>query len=257
MSKRNRYEVVIIGGGIIGMSIAYHLSEAGHNDVVVIEKDLVGSGTTAKSLGGFRHQYSTKLNISFSIESIKFLENFEEALGIGISIRKDGYLFMATSDEQMQTLEKQTRMQRDIGLEIEILNPNAIRTLCPYLNLDGIVGASYGPMDGHAETSAVLQGFTSESRRNGVSIEEGVEVTGFDYDKSSKKVHSIKTSRGEIQADSVILCAGPYTGVLSKLLGLNVPNLSILKNYSPYRQVCGNAFVNAPDIRPRINPRTW
>ena len=193
------------------MSAAYHLSKSGCSEIIVIEKDTVGSGTTYYSLGGFRHQYSTNSNIRFSIESIKFLQNFEKLFGIGSSIRNDGYLFLASSEQETAELERQVAAQRNFGIEALILTPDEIGQICPYLNLDGIIGGSFGPTDGHADTSAVLQGYTRGSLNNGVSIQERTEVTGFEYERNNRRISSITTTAGTIVPDQVLICDGPYT----------------------------------------------
>ncbi len=218
-----KFHIAIIGAGIVGMSVAYHLSKSGCSDVVVLEMNTIGSGTTAKSLGGFRHQYSTNLNISFSIESIKFLRDFKKMFGIDISIRNDGYLFLASDEEQMHTLQRQVAMQRSLGVDAFIVSPEEIKHMCPYLELQGIVGGSYGPTDGHADTSAVLQGYTKEARERGVLISEWTEVLGFDHENVTKRIQSINTNKGNIKVDHVLLCAGPYTGELAKQLELKLP----------------------------------
>ena len=205
------------------MSVAYHLSKAGCSDVVVIERDTIGSGTTSKSLGGFRHQYSTDLNITFSIESIRFLRDFEKVFGIDISIRNDGYLFLASNEPEMSGLEKQAAIQKNLGVEVLILGIDDLKRLCPYLNLSGIIGGSFGPNDGHADTSAVLQGYTRAALENGVSIQERTEVIGFECDKKGGNIYSVNTTKGSIFSEQVLICTGPYTGLVSRLAGLDLP----------------------------------
>ncbi len=231
----------------MGMSVAYHLSKAGCSDVVVLEKESVGSGTTAKSLGGFRYQYSTRSNIEFSIESIKFLRNFQNMFGIDISVRNDGYLFLASSEDEMSSLQKQVATQKSLGVDVSILSPTEIQEMCPYLDISGIVGGSYGPNDGHADTSAVLHGFRKAAIENGVSILEGTEVMGFQYDGKGGSVKSVATTQGTIFPEQVVICAGPYTGVVSRLAGVDLP-------VYPYPRsiLVTNKFQGMPTHMPQI-----
>ncbi|MCL5068530.1 MAG: FAD-binding oxidoreductase [Thaumarchaeota archaeon] len=247
MSSKTKYRVAIIGGGIVGMSVAYHLSNAGCPDVVVLEKDTIGSGTTSKSLGGFRHQYSTELNIRFSIESIRFLRDFRKVFGMDISIRNDGYLFLASNEQEMKALENQAAVQKSLGVEVLILGPDAIKQMCPYLDMSGIIGGSFGPNDGHADTAAVLQGYTGAALNNGVIIRENVEVTGFEYEEKGRNILSIITSQGSIRAEQVLICAGPYTGLISRFVGLALP-------VYPYPRsiLVTNKFEGMPTHMPQI-----
>ena len=205
------------------MSVAYHLAKAGCTDVVVLEKDTIGSGTTSKSLGGFRYQYSTELNIKFSIESIRFLRDFNKVFGIDISIRNDGYLFLASNEQEMKALENQAAIQKSLGVDVLTLGRDEIQRMCPYLDMNGIVGGSFGPNDGHADTAAVLHGYTRSALENGVALYENVTVTGFEYEKQGRNISSISTTQGPIFPDLVLICSGPYTGLVSRLVGLDLP----------------------------------
>ncbi len=215
-------EVIIIGAGVIGTSIAYHLAKLGCHDVIVLEKEeAIGSGSTAKAAGGVRHQFRNETNIKLSIESIKFFEHFEEEIGSVIDFRQNGYLFLACTDEELEDLRQRVALQHKYGIEVYLLSPKEAKGIVPALNIDDVLGATYGPTDGKLDPYSVAQGYASAARRLGVKICTGIEALGIQT--KSQQIQGVSSNDGEIEAPIVVNAAGPYAGLIGKTTGLDIP----------------------------------
>jgi len=214
-------QVVIIGAGVIGCSIAYHLSRMGCRDVLVLEKDAIGCGSTGKCAGGVRQQFSTETNVRLSMESVRFFECFEEITGHTADFRQNGYLMLATSDECLDNFRHNVEMQRKLGVEVHLLSPQEARGLVPQLNINDVTGATYCPDDGYADPYSVVQGFASAAKRNGVRILEGVEVTAISV--AGGKVKSVATVDDTFDASVVVNAAGPYAAIIGRMAGVRLP----------------------------------
>ncbi|HLB86042.1 MAG TPA: FAD-dependent oxidoreductase, partial [Terriglobales bacterium] len=165
-------EVVIIGGGIIGSSIAYHLTAAGCNDVLVIERETAqGKGSTGKSMGGVRAQFSTPVNIQMSLYSIPFYASFDERLGHPAGYRPQGYLFCATNDKQMAYLRANYEKQVALGLkDVRLITTDEIREMFPQLRSDDIVGGSFCSTDGFVDPYSAMIGFMTRAADHGATL---------------------------------------------------------------------------------------
>jgi len=217
-------EIVIIGGGVIGCSIAYHLACRGCADVVLLEREhLLGAGSTGRNAGGVRHQFSTETNIRLSIESIKMIENFSAEMDCETVFHQDGYLFLLSSQEQMKTFQKSVELQRSLGVPVEILPVDDIPHLIGGLNLDGIVGATYCAKDGIAEPASITQGYAKQAKRLGARIYRDTEVTGIKLEGS--RVAAVQTNQGEISTRVVVNAAGPWARQIGEMVGLDIPVL--------------------------------
>jgi sarcosine oxidase subunit beta len=214
-------DVVVIGAGVVGASITYHLARNGCRDVVVLEKDYIGSGSTEKCPGGIRQQFATEANISLSMESVRFFENFEEETGYTADFRQYGYLILATSKAELAAFRDNVKLQRRLGLEVDLLSPEDAGKLVPGLNLDDVVGASFCATDGYADPYSVVSGFTSAARKLGVEIHQETEVTGLKLAKG--RVKGVQTTGGDFGADVVVDAAGPHAGIITAMAGVNIP----------------------------------
>ena len=214
-------DVVIIGAGIMGCSIAYHLAERGVTDVVVLEKDFIGRGSTADAAGGIRLQFSTRANIELMHISIDYWENFEERFGQFINFRQQGYLFLLTSEENVTTFQANLELQQSLGVPARWLNPADIAELNPVVNLDGILGGTICPRDGWSDTSTSTVGFAQAARRKGVQIIEETEVTGIDVEDG--RAVAVQAGDEWIAAGHIICAAGPFTGQVGALAGVELP----------------------------------
>jgi sarcosine oxidase subunit beta len=214
-------DVVVIGAGVIGTSIAYHLAKNDCRDVVVLEKDYIGSGSTEKCPGGIRQQFATEANIRFSMESVRFFEHFEEETGYTADFRQYGYLILATSETELYSFRKNIELQRKLGLEVNLLSPGEVGGLVSGLNLDDIVGASLCAGDGYADPYSVVSGFTSAARKLGVKIHEEIEVSGIKLVKG--RIRGVRTTSGDFTAKVVVNAAGPYAGIIAEMAGVDIP----------------------------------
>ncbi len=229
MTLKKTAEVIIIGDGVIGVSIAYHLAKLGCRDVFVLEKETtIGSGSTAKAAGGVRHQFCNDVNVKLSVESIKSFEHFKEEIGSVIDFRRCGYLFLACTDDELEDLRHRVSLQQKYGIEVYLLSPKETREIVPALNVDDVLGASYGPTDGKVDPYSVTQGYAAASKKLGVKIQPGVEVLGIKV--KDQQVRGISSNEGEIEAPVVVNAAGPYAGLVGKTAGLNIPVHPIKKH---------------------------
>ena len=214
-------DVVIIGGGVIGVSIAYHLAMKRVGRIILLEKGQLGEGSTSRCVGGIRTQFSTEINIFFSLESIKTFERFEEEFGINPEFKRIGYLFLATTELEMGVFKENIKLQRKLGIPVELLNPNEIKARWPYLRVDDILGGTFCPWDGYAGPNEVLSGFVSGAKKAGVGIYEGTEVLGILLSKG--KVNGVKTKREEISTPIVVNAGGPFASVIGEMAGVKIP----------------------------------
>jgi len=152
-------EIVIIGGGIIGTSLAYHLGQKGAKGVVLLEKGMLGEGSTAKCVGGIRFQFSTEINIRFSLESWKPWEHFEELTEVDLGFKKVGYVFLATTPDEWAIFQANARLQNSYGIPVELLSPDEIHYRWPYLRGDDLLGGTFCPWEGYAGPYEALTGY--------------------------------------------------------------------------------------------------
>jgi sarcosine oxidase subunit beta len=214
-------EVVIVGGGIIGASIAFHLALKGVKGVVLLEKGMLGEGATAKCVGGIRTQFSTEINIRFSLESLEAWGHFEEITGVDLGFKKVGYLFLATTAEEWMVFQANARLQRRFNIPVELLTPEEIQHRWPYLKVDDLQGGTFCPWDGYAGPYEALSGFIKIARKKGVKIYEGTEVQQIFQAKG--KITGVRTARGDMSAPIVINAAGPYAAQVGERVGVEVP----------------------------------
>jgi sarcosine oxidase subunit beta len=216
-------DVVIIGAGIVGSSIAFHLTEAGVRNVLVVERETrQGLGSTGKSMGGVRAQFATDVNIRMSIYSIPFFARFEEATGHPSGYKPHGYLFMATNERHMNYLRKNGVRQKALGLEnIELLSPDAIRKVLPQLRSDDIIGGSFCPTDGFVDPESVMTGFMARAIERGAELWRGTQVTGISTGHGA--VSGVETTNGDVSSPIVVNAAGPWAGAIARMAGTDLP----------------------------------
>ena len=213
--------VLIIGAGVIGASIAFHLAKRGCRDVVVLEKNYIGSGSTEKCAGGIRQQFSLEENIRLSMESAEFFSRFEDETGHHADFQQNGYLMLTTTDENMIALRQNVDLQHNVGLDVNLLTSSEILEIVPQLRSDGILGGSFCQSDGYADPYSVVNGFASAARKLGVTIVEDAEVVGITVKKDGMK--EVITDREKFETPVVVNAAGPYASLIGKMTGLNIP----------------------------------
>src|ERR1700676_4774759 len=216
-------DVVLIGGGIVGSSIAYHLVAAGCKNVLVIEREsALGKGSTGKSMGGVRAQFSTPVNIQMSLYSIPFYASFEERLGHPCDYRPQGYLFCATTDQHMAYLRTNYAQQVRMGLkDVRLMAGEEIRNLFPQLRADDIIGGSFCSSDGFVDPYSAMNGFMTWAADHGAALWRSTAVTGLTRDASG--VTSVETTRGSVAARKVVNCAGAWAAGGAALGGVQFP----------------------------------
>jgi sarcosine oxidase, subunit beta len=227
-------DIVIIGGGIIGVSIAYHLAQKKAGKVVLLEKGMLGEGSTAKCAGGIRAQFSTEINIRFSLESFETWNHFEEIFEMELGFKKVGYLFLAATADEWGIFQANADLQHKFGIFVDMLTPSEIQRRWPYLKVDDLRGGTFCSWEGYAGPYEALSGFAKGARRGGVKIFEGTEAQ--EIIRENEKILAVRTSQGDIASPIVVNAAGPYAELVGKLAGVEVP-------VKPYRR---QLFFTAP-----------
>jgi sarcosine oxidase subunit beta len=220
-SLPDRAEVVIIGGGVMGASAAFHLAEAGVTDVVLLEADELSCGSTSKSAGGVRLQFSDEINIALALRSMDAFERFGERPGADIGLRQVGYLFLLTDPSDVAVFEKNTALQNSMGVDSCMLTAAEAGKLSPLANVDDVLAASFCGRDGHATPDAVVLGYATAARAMGVDIVTHCPVTGIDVDGGS--ITGVRTDRGVIGTSTVICVAGAWSPAIAAMVGVDLP----------------------------------
>jgi sarcosine oxidase subunit beta len=215
-------DVVIIGGGCMGASVACFLAGRGVTDVVLVEREkLLAMGSTGRNAGGVRHQFSNEANIRLSIESIDLLERFADEVGHPIDFQQDGYLFLLSSRASVETFERNVTLQRGLGVDVQWFPAREAAVLAPGLNVEGVLAATFCQRDGIADPNGVTMGFAKTAQSLGVTIERDVEVTSIIA--AAGRLWAVETTRGTIETRAVVNAAGPYARVIGKMAGADVP----------------------------------
>jgi sarcosine oxidase subunit beta len=216
-------EVVIIGGGIVGSSIAYHLTAAGFKDVLVIERETAqGKGSTGKSMGGVRAQFSTPVNIQMSLYSISFYATFDERLGYPAGYRPQGYLFCATNEKHLAYLRTNYEKQVAMGLkDVRLILATEIRDMFPQLRSDDIVGGSFCSTDGFVDPYSAMIGFMNRAADRGAKLWKYTLVTGIQRDIDG--ITAVETSRGRVSTRKVVNAAGAWAKPVAEMAGVDLP----------------------------------
>lgn len=216
-------DVIIIGGGIVGSSIAYQLTQAGCHNVLVIEREShQGKGSTGKSMGGVRAQFTTPVNIQMSLYSIPFYASFDERFDHPAGYRPQGYLFVATKPSHLEYLKKNQQLQKSLGLkDVRMISAAEITAMVPQLRSDDILGGSFCPTDGFVDPYSAMTGFIKRAIDNGVTVWKSTEVTGVL--KNGNRVSGVATSRGDVHAPVVVNAAGAWAAEIAKLAGVDLP----------------------------------
>ncbi len=212
-------EVVVVGGGVVGTSTAFHLAEAGV-DVLLLERDELGAGSTCKAAGGVRAQFSDPVNIALGQRSLRAFENFGSRPGAEIDLQQHGYLFLLSNSEDLAVFERNVELQNSAGVPSRILTVDEACSLSPYVVPDGLVGAAFSPADGHCTPEAVVQGYAQATRRLGGVIRPHCAVTGIAT--SGGEITSVHTDRGEVSTSTVICAAGAWSAAVGSLVDVEL-----------------------------------
>jgi sarcosine oxidase subunit beta len=216
-------DVVIIGGGIVGASVAYHLVAAGCGNVLILERETSqGKGSTGKSMGGVRAQFSTPVNIQMSLYSIPFYAAFDERLGYPCDYRAQGYLFLATSPKHLQYLRANQDTQKSLGLkQARMVSADDVRALYPQLRADDVLGGAFCPTDGFVDPYSAMNGFMASAGEHGAELWKNTEVTAIHRD--AQGIFDVETSRELVSTRKVVNCAGAWAASIAKMVGIDLP----------------------------------
>jgi sarcosine oxidase subunit beta len=220
-------DVVIAGGGVMGCALAYQLARRGV-DVVLVEREQLGSQSTARCAGGVRQQFSSETNVRLQMLAVRLLEEFHEETGGHADFRQVGYLFLLSLPEEVRNFRGLLERWHGLGLaEARWVSPPEAAELAPILAVDGLLGGTFCPTDGLASPAGVTDGYAGAARRHGARLREGVAVTGIEV--AGGRVAAVLTSHGEIGTRAVFDCAGPWAAEIGRMAGVDVP-------VQPYRR---------------------
>lgn len=243
--ERRTAEVVIVGAGIIGCSIAYNLALRGVRDVVVLEADRIARGSTAAAAGGIRLQFSTPTNIQLAQRSLEVWTRFNDVFGVDIGLRQQGYLFLLSDDDEVESFRHSLTLQQQMGVPSRWVTPEEIRALNPVVLLDDIRGGTFCPLDGWADPYSAAMGYAAAARSLGVEIREREPVVAIRQEGG--RIAGVGTAAGEIKTERTVICAGAASAEVGILAGVALPIV-------PYRRM---SFVTEPFPRvPSTIPMT-
>lgn len=220
-------DVVIVGGGVMGTSLAYHLASRGV-DVLLLEREALGAGSTSRNAGGVRQQFSSELNVRIQMLAVRMLERFEAEVGVSADFRQIGYLFLLTRPQEVENFRADMEMWHRVGLtEATWLSAGEAAARVPGLMVDDVLGCTFCPTDGIATPDAVTMGYAAAAKRHGARLREGATVVGVDVTKG--RVSGVRTASGEVATRAVFCAAGPWSAEIGRLAGVEVP-------VAPYRR---------------------
>jgi sarcosine oxidase subunit beta len=220
---KNKANVVVIGGGVVGCSIAYNLASQGISDVVLIEKSFLASGSTGRCGAGVRQQWGTKMNCLLAQKSMEILENMNDILHTkrDIELKQKGYLLLAYTEKEMNQFKKNVELQNSLGIASKIITPEQAREIVPYLNTEKLLGGAFYEKDGHANPFLVTNAYAQAAISLGAELNTYTEVVSIK--RKGSKIEGVQTSKGFISTDTVINAAGGYSKEIGKMAGVDIP----------------------------------
>ena len=213
--------VVIIGGGVIGTSCAFHLAEAGARGVVLVERGQLGSGSTSRAAGGVRAQFSDMINIMLAQRSLAAFADFGRRPGWEIGLQRVGYLFVLTREQDVEIFQRSVALQHLFDVPSRMIDPGTVRALSPLLRIDDVLAGAFSPSDGHATPDAVVQGYAAGARALGARLATDCEV--IEVAVRDGQIEKVVTTRGSIQTGVVVCAAGAWSRQCGALVGVELP----------------------------------
>jgi len=224
VTVKSSAEIVVVGGGIMGLSVAYHLARAGVRDVVVVDKSYLCGGASGRNGGGVRAQWSSESNIRLMQESIRICSEFASEMKINVWFRQGGYLFLTRSESRAEQLRASVALQQSCGLRTELLTPREAKRIVPELDTTGVALASYNPDDGVVFPWPFVWGYAQAAQKLGVEVHTHTEVLGFDTANVGTRIEAVRTSKGRIATHTVVNAAGAWSPEVARMLGVELPN---------------------------------
>jgi sarcosine oxidase, subunit beta len=229
---KDRAEIVIVGAGIMGLSIAYHLARLGVKDVIVVDKSYLCGGASGRNGGGIRAQWSSEANVRLMQESIRMCQDFASEFKINVWLRQGGYLFLARSEAKRRALEESCKLQRECGLSTRILTPREAQKIVPELSTDGLVAATFNPDDGVVFPWPFVWGFAQAARKLGVEVATFTEVVGLDTSGNGRTIEAVRVRRAgspdspvhTIKTNKVVNACGAWSPEIARMVGVELPN---------------------------------
>ncbi|QDQ92883.1 FAD-binding oxidoreductase [Rhodococcus sp. WB9] len=223
MSKElpEQASVVVIGGGVIGASIAFHLAESGVSDVVLLEKDELASGSTCKAAGGVRASFSNEANIAIGLRGLDVYSRFAQEYHQEIDFSRDGYLYLLSDQANVDIFTESVALQNRHGVASRMVTPEEAQKISPLISTDGLLAASWSPQDGKATPESVVMGYAAVARRHGARIVRHCAVT--DIESTGGTITAVVTEHERIKTDTVVCAAGAWSAGIGNMLGVNIP----------------------------------
>lgn len=214
--------VVIVGGGVVGVALAFQLTRHGYRDVTVVERGRVGEGATGYATGGIRQQFTVPVNAALARRSVDFFAAFEEHTGSPLNFRQHGYLFLVTDPARLATLAEAVAMQNRHGIPSQIVDPDQVAELFPQVRTGDLAGGSYCPTDGSASPADATSGLLKAARAGGAMVYQHRTVTGLRRDRAGR-VAGVDTDAGPLPAEAVVLAPGPWAAEVGTRCGVTLP----------------------------------
>ena len=214
-------DIVIIGGGIQGCSIAYNLAKKGAKNIVILEKSTCASGSSGRCGAGIRQQFGTKMNCILARESMRAFETLSEELDYNIELNQAGYLMLAYTEKEMNQFRKNVLLEQCLEINVSIMTPSEAKEIVPYLNLDGIIGGTFCATDGNVNPLYTTFAYLEAAQRLGVKYYPFTEVTEIETENGH--ILSVITNKGKILTSTVVNAAGGYSGTIGKMVGVDIP----------------------------------
>ncbi|MCL2426298.1 MAG: FAD-binding oxidoreductase [Oscillospiraceae bacterium] len=220
---KKSYDIVIIGGGIIGCSVAFELAKRGRKDVLVIEQEYLTSGATGRCGAGIRQQWGSLLNATLAKDSTDIFENIEEYTGYDgdCGLNQGGYLLVAYTEKEWDQFQKNLEVQHSIGIESYAVDLDGVRDIVPHINTEGMYGATFCAKDGHANPFHCTYAYAKGAGKMGVDIETYTKVTGFTTENG--RIKTVHTSKGDVEAKVVLNCTGGHAAIMAAQVGDELP----------------------------------
>ncbi|PNE23285.1 FAD-dependent oxidoreductase [Mesotoga sp. Brook.08.YT.4.2.5.1] len=224
MIVKSRYKVVVIGGGVIGTAVAFYLAKNGVSDVVVLEKDYLSSGSTGRCGGGIRQQWSERMNVRLAMRSVEHFKRFESEVGFDIEYFQGGYLLLAYTEEEVLLFERNTKMQQEENLDVELLSKNEASSKFSFIDMSGVRAAAYCSSDGHANPHLTTFAYARAAERMGVEILTHTSAENIITEDG--RIVAVQTSKGKIETEVVVNAAGGYSHEVGAMAGVELPTES-------------------------------